>query len=178
MIGRNSSRHFNHPDMHFPRIKKDEADVRALQELMENTWVNPLSHNETELVNLSSGILAPSDVASDLLNAHQVGEETYRSFRKDRLEKESPKARFYDKMKKQNLKTFSNINRKKVGKVQGQQSILKADRILFADMIVIAQSREIPIKEVLAHPLGPLPWSLANSDGSLRKTNKAALARS
>ena len=60
-------------------------------------------------------------------------------------------------MKKQNLKTFSNINRKKVGKVQGQQSILKADRILFAHMIVIAQSREIPIKEVLAHPLGPLP---------------------
>ena len=157
MIGRNSSRHFNHPDMHFPRIKKDEADVRALQELMENTWVNPLSHNETELVNLSSGILAPSDVASDLLNAHQVGEEAYRSFRKDRLEKESPKARFYDKMKKQNLKTFSNINRKKVGKVQGQQIILKADRILFAHMIVIAQSREILIKEVLAHPLGPLP---------------------
>ena len=31
--------------------------------------------------------------------------------------------------------------------------------------------------EVLVHPLGPLPWSLANSDGSLRKTNKAALAR-
>lgn len=61
--------------------------------------------------------------------------------------------------------------------MQGQQIILKADRNLFAHMIVIAQSREIPIKEVLAHPLGPLPWSLANSDGSLRKTNKAALAR-
>ena len=33
------------------------------------------------------------------------------------------------------------------------------------------------VRDVLAHPLGPLPWALANSDGSLRKTNKAALAR-
>jgi len=33
------------------------------------------------------------------------------------------------------------------------------------------------IRVVLAHPLRPLLWALANSDGSLRKTNKAALAR-
>ena len=26
-------------------------------------------------------------------------------------------------------------------------------------------------------PMGPLPWTLANADGSLRKTNKAAFAR-
>ena len=80
-------------------------------------------------------------------------------------------------MKKQSLKTFSNITREKIGKEQGQQIILKADRNLFAYMIIAAQSRDIPIKEVLAHPLGPLPWSLANNDGSLRKTNKAALTR-
>ena len=33
------------------------------------------------------------------------------------------------------------------------------------------------MKDVLAHPLGPLPWALANADGPLRKTNKAALAK-
>lgn len=33
------------------------------------------------------------------------------------------------------------------------------------------------MKEVLKHPLGPIPWSLANVDGTLKKTNKAALAR-
>ena len=33
------------------------------------------------------------------------------------------------------------------------------------------------MKEVLKHPLGPMPWSLANTDGARRKTNKAALAR-
>ena len=33
------------------------------------------------------------------------------------------------------------------------------------------------MEEVLKHPFGPIPWYLANSDGSMRKTNKAVLAR-
>ncbi|XP_068232399.1 uncharacterized protein [Palaemon carinicauda] len=44
-------------------------------------------------------------------------------------------------------------------------------------MILVASSRKLSMKEVLKHPLGPVPWSLANTDGSPRKTNKAALAR-
>ena len=30
---------------------------------------------------------------------------------------------------------------------------------------------------VFSHPLGPLPWSLANVDGTMKKSNKAALAK-
>ena len=33
------------------------------------------------------------------------------------------------------------------------------------------------MSEVLQHPLGPFPWSLANCDGTIITTNKAALAR-
>ena len=51
-----------------------------------------------------------------------------------------------------------------------------ADRKFFGQMILVAESRSVNMKDVLAHPLGPLPRALANSDGSLRKTNKAALA--
>ena len=32
------------------------------------------------------------------------------------------------------------------------------------------------MREVLKYPLGPLPWSLACTDGALTKTNKAKLA--
>ena len=38
--------------------------------------------------------------------------------------------------------------------------------------------RNLQIRDVLAHPLGPLPWSLSTPDGLLRKTNKATLAAS
>ena len=44
-------------------------------------------------------------------------------------------------------------------------------------MILIAENRKLQMREVLIHPLGPLPWALSTADGSLRKTNKAALAK-
>jgi len=43
--------------------------------------------------------------------------------------------------------------------------------------ILVAQSRQLQMSDVLAHPLGPLPWAISNGDGTLRKTNKAKLAR-
>ena len=33
------------------------------------------------------------------------------------------------------------------------------------------------LKDLLSHELGPLPWSLASSDGSLAKTNKTILSK-
>ena len=60
--------------------------------------------------------------------------------------------------------------------MNGRLVILKSDRALFGRMIVTGQCRDINMKDMLCYPLGPLPWSLANPDGSLRKTNKAVLA--
>ena len=34
---------------------------------------------------------------------------------------------------------------------------MKADRRLFGNMVLIAQSRKLEIRDVLSHPLGPLP---------------------
>ena len=81
-------------------------------------------------------------------------------------------------MTKLKLKRFSSLNAKKTfNKESGKEVILKADRTLFSQMIIIAESRKLEISDVLAHPLGPLPWSLAATDGSLRKTNKAVLGK-
>ena len=60
--------------------------------------------------------------------------------------------------------------------MKGQNVVLKADRNLFSQIILVAESRSVNMKDVPAHPLVPLPRALANADGSLRKTNKAALA--
>ena len=48
---------------------------------------------------------------------------------------------------------------------------------IFAHMVLVAESRHLRMSDVLSRPLGPLPWTLANADGTTRKTNKAALAR-
>lgn len=52
---------------------------------------------------------------------------------------------------------------------------LRADTALFARLAVLAQQRSMDMAEVLTYPLGPLPGSLANADGSPTKTSKAKL---
>ena len=60
---------------------------------------------------------------------------------------------------------------------KGKELVLKAEQNLFGQMILVAESRQLHMRDVLAHRLRPLPWALANPDGSIRKTNKASLAR-
>ena len=55
--------------------------------------------------------------------------------------------------------------------------MLRADRYLFARLLVIGQSRQIDLRDLLTHELGPVPWSLATYDGSLAKTKTSALAK-
>ena len=43
-------------------IRKDEADIKSLIDLMENNWRNPLSPDESYLVNMSTGTVTPPEV--------------------------------------------------------------------------------------------------------------------
>ncbi|KAG5875653.1 hypothetical protein JTB14_018651 [Gonioctena quinquepunctata] len=75
-------------------------------------------------------------------------------------------------MQKQNLKTFTNLTKRRRIEVNEKELILKADRGLVTQM---AQRRDLDMKTVLSPPLGPLPWALAATDGTIRKTIKAKL---
>jgi len=79
---------------------------------------------------------------------------------------------FYETTKKVKLKTFANIKEKRV-KTTNTEMTLRAERRLFATMILIAKNRQLDMQDVFCHPLGPLPWSLAIPDGTMRKTSKA-----
>ena len=81
-------------------------------------------------------------------------------------------------MKKAKLKTFTDLKKQiKVEASNNQEVVLKAKKRLFAQMTVIAECRNLQMSEVLAHPLGPFPWTLANPDGTLPKTSKDSLAK-
>ena len=68
---------FSHPDLQFSRIRRDEADVQSLVQLMEKDWLNPFSSDHGQLVSLSTATVAPLEIAKDLLQAHRIGEEAY-----------------------------------------------------------------------------------------------------
>ena len=84
--------------------------------------------------------------------------------------------KLHDNMAKQKLKTFSTINTKK-SRTKGQNVVLKAGRNLFSHIILVAEIRSVNMEDIVSRPLGPLSGALANADASVRKTNKAALAR-
>lgn len=75
-----------------------------------------------------------------------------------------------------NLKMFGE-GKKKCVMGSNKEIILKADRRLYGTMVLIAKNRTLDMNAVFSHPLGPLPWSLSNADGTMKKTNKTALTQ-
>ena len=53
MIGQRDT-DFSHPDLQLPRMRRDEADVQSLVQLMETSLLNPFSYEDGELVSLST----------------------------------------------------------------------------------------------------------------------------
>ena len=97
--GRGTSR-LCHPYLHIPRSTRDEADVQTIVKIQEDDWTNPFDPNESEFVSISTGTLAPPDVARGNLNAHKIGMAACREFKRDRPEDDIPKAQFHDKITK------------------------------------------------------------------------------
>ena len=64
------------------------------------------------------------------------------------------------------LKSFKK-RRVKTKTSTGKEIILKADKNSFSIMTIVAQSRQLDMKELFSHPLGPIPWSLSTADGCL-----------
>ena len=80
-------------------------------------------------------------------------------------------------MPKQKLKTVSVNEVKNTYTTKGNGVVLKANRNLFDNIILISQTRKLDMKNVFAHRIGPLSWALANPDGTMCKTNKATLVQ-
>ena len=161
MVGIGGSK-LNHPDLQRSMIIKDEADVQELFSLKGNSWINPFREDQDDFVSLATVAMATTDIANDLVNSSKIGEAAYQEFKINRLEKdEASRLDFFATMRKQKLKTVCDLHTKKV-KCKGIEIILKADRNLFDHMIVVAHSRDIDMKQILSHPLGPIPWALAN----------------
>ena len=82
---------------------------------------------------------------------------------------------FFDPIKKKKLATFTSMNKVKKCKVNSKIISHQATTDLFAKISLVAQIRSLNMRVVFEFPLGPLPWSLAEPLGSLKKTSKASL---
>ena len=171
-----SSKH----DLQCSRITCDETDIKNIISLLQDSWLNPFNPDLQDLVCLSTGKVTSrsSEEEDDLLRTKEIGKEAYKAFREQRLKCDPPNVEFHDTNKKAKLKTFTDLNKKIKVKASYNQSVVpKAERRLFAKMILIAESRNLQMSEVLAHPVGPLPGHWLSQNGTLRKTNRASLSK-
>ena len=153
------------------RLSRDEEDVCKVQSTL-NTWINPFAQSDSdEICHLASGATASEHLEQDLLTAHDRGKEAAMAYIQKRLV--SNEVGFYDTLSKLKLGNFTSVT--KAVKISGTDVMLKADRNLFSRLLVIAQTRDMDLREVFKHSLGPLPWSLSSTDGTLGKTDKSKL---
>ena len=154
-----------YPDLSRARIQRDEEDIKSLLEMLQNIWLNPFSKESTDLCNMSTGAIVEPELISDVLNAREKGKEACEQFISERLSSSRSK-KFFDSLPRIKLKSFDTASRKKV-KATNKEVMLKADKNLFCMMMLISQNQNLDMKHVLAHPLGPIPWSLTCNDGTL-----------
>ena len=120
--------------------------------------------------------MAPTEeIANQFLDAEMLGENALVRFQQERLD--SNEVDFFATLSRLSLGTFTKLLRKTVKMQNGKEVQFSAGSNIFGKISLIQQFRTLDLKEVFRFPLGPVPWSLAESNGSLNKTTKSALMR-
>ena len=159
-------------DVGTKRMNFDEEKVSEATHVI-STWGNPFDESSS-LINMASGLEAPNDVKRDLLEAQSRGELALGEFVEKRIRTNDTS--FYDPIKRCKLKTFATMKAKKICKVKEKAVTIRAERGIFAKLLVIREKRDtVTMKELISYSLGPIPWSLALPDGGLVKTTKSTL---
>ena len=82
---------------------------------------------------------------------------------------------FWEPIPKMSIKTFSSANKKIQAKSNDKLVTVNADRDLFGRLLIVSNTRQICLEDVLSFELFPVQYSLANADGCLRKGVKSVL---
>ena len=126
-------------------------------------------------MNLTSGIVLPADLAEALISCTNKGREHMTTFIEKRINTNT--ISFWDPISNVKVKTFETTVKKVQLKAADNHLItVKSDRDLFGRLMIMANAKEVNIREVLPYKLSPVPCSLAHNDGSLRKATKSDLA--
>lgn len=116
----------------------------------------------------------PPDSAACLLKSYELGTAQMEKFVEQRLN--TNEVKFWDALPNLKIKTYATMIQKKKVKTTDEKLVtVSADRDLFGRLMIAAKAKDIRMKEVLTYELSAVPFSLAHSDGSLRKTDKSVL---
>ena len=159
-------------DLDQSQIERDENVICNIIATIQS-MASPFEHAGDDLINISSGCVAPEEVKSDLMCAFRIGSDAAKDFENSRLRSESSK--IFEPIKTNKLKTFATALKTSKTKIQSEAVQLRATWDMFNRLLIIGKSRNVDLKELLSYSLTPVPLSLGTSDGAICKTNKSQL---
>ena len=121
---------------------------------------------------------ATDEVKDYLLEAVETGKVKLASFVRFNLELGS-NGKYYSPISRLTLKTFQSmtIQTKLSTKSEGIKRSYVSTETIFQRDLALAEFREdVTVEALMSHPIGSVPLSLFNEDGSLRKANKSNMA--
>jgi len=154
-------------------INREEVQVQGIVSTIES-MVDPFSYEGEDLINISSGIVAPVDVRNDLQHAFQIGTSGAEKFVVDRIGLNG-NVDFFAPLRTNKLKTFATMGSTTIAKLTSTTVNLKCTEKLFARLLVIGQTRNVDLHHLLTYSLTTVPASLGTGDGQLVKTVKSKI---
>jgi hypothetical protein len=141
--------------------------------MIATEYSNPFEpEGNQKLIHLSSGVELSDDITKSILSLPSVGQELHEEFRKTRLL--STSVSFHHKLTRVKRLSFSDpLSRKQTTKkLKGDETVSK-DILGHLHALSVSESTAIDYQDALQYPLSQIPLSLANSDGTMRKTTKS-----
>ena len=112
-------------------ITQDEKDVQRIMTVITDRFRNPFvfgdDANDTAspLTNIATGVVVPSDISQDLLNAREIGRKALTEYAESRLNTGS--TALSASIKRLKLKTFSDVHKKNEKQAE-KAHLLESDR--------------------------------------------------
>lgn len=157
------------------RVEPDENDVRKIVScFVSGLMKDPFTEESDSLSNIAAGVVLPTDVAKQLLTSTEKGQEQMKGFIEQRLN--SNDVSFWNAIPSLKIKTFSSTTKKTTIKGTTEKLVaITEDRDLFGRLLIIANARQVNLREILCFELSAVPYPLVHTDGTLRKTTKSDL---
>ena len=163
MYGLQDGEQASHKDAAPRRIKRDEEDIQKMMGCFSSgLMTDPFTHDSDALLNIATG-----DVAQTPLRNTEKGRQQMSDFIEKRINTNFEG--FWEPIPNMKIKTFSSANKKIHAKSNDKLVTVNADRDLFGRLLIVSNTRQICLKDVLSFELSPVPYSLASADGSPRK---------
>lgn len=162
----------HHEDNESVLLRQNNNVLTLIKTIKE--FCNPLRDESSQLFNIVTNKIMPSEVQNDVCNRNVLGQDKYEQFVKERINSNS--LNLWAPMKKMSLKMCKSASGKPVSiKLKNKIVELKEDRSLF--LRIVGRSRpEINLKKTVGtYELSVIPQSLFTVDGTLHHCQKSVL---